>query len=938
MDTDPYSEVNETSEPPVEEVPAAEDLLEDRQYYFTDGSPYWTAEEHEASRIALAHNQAYRQALLHVSATHAPSMDRIIPGPPFHSLEKALKPMPFEWGTPDTTTISTTSWDHDVLDSPVLTGTPFSMPSPAHRVYRFSSTDPRVASPESHAQIDDGSSHAKTPSVAETEGFRLFPPNDKAWTASVHQTPALGPMYQELMDGNPCEVCVDISPHLQHTRSPLVKVRPAAGVAPYTSSPLMGHTGVPKVGALGHILPFEYRNSTLRAMGASKDPDHTGPSGEVHLYPQAMETRHQANTISRNLCPGHSGESKVRSAQLDYSTPVLEDTSDLSGKPHHVLSPRFPSCHECRALSEHSEHGAYSKCSYSGETPSGNPRDPLDSFALNRTSSDYGTSSRSRRAETSRSASDLVAYWESIHQSAKSHKPSVPENDAVAVEGSISRARAFTVEKSGVKWASWFRNLMTTPAAYKPNLTQLPKKRRVLSARNADTLRDLTHSATPRDVDTEFKKTIDNLEHLLDEAMVLASQVADREDQECIEDLELAEVDKYGAPHSPPSVHESLPSDIESSIDELPQMQIKGMVVNGDWPLMGDKPGQRQPKHYRSAPGMRNRNVMVEIPARTSSLLKSTLDSRYWLVDPEDKRFQQPRWSSTPSKPISTNRQTWEEHSPLDLSENEDSTSNSRCLPRGKIVRRIRSRLHRHSSFHRMGDGTSSCRDDDLERGEIPVTARKPVQGRNRGPLSCNYDGANDEEVHWPEELETHQATSGAQPPNDTPIRRRPGSASVPREVHSDPEQETMSRRARINNSFRLRGRAHLSIRGHQGFNLARAYRRQPVARDWSTARKRFVAAVACISTAAIGVLIGIYAGLVPSIQYWIADLYHYAILGNVYFYLGLAIPTFFFWPLPLLHGRKPYILSSLVLAMPLLFPQAISVSYLRSPYVSTWR
>ncbi|KAK4452317.1 hypothetical protein QBC34DRAFT_456338 [Podospora aff. communis PSN243] len=112
-----------------------------------------------------------------------------------------------------------------------------------------------------------------------------------------------------------------------------------------------------------------------------------------------------------------------------------------------------------------------------------------------------------------------------------------------------------------------------------------------------------------------------------------------------------------------------------------------------------------------------------------------------------------------------------------------------------------------------------------------------------------------------------------------------------------------------------LRGRSHVSVRGYQG----------PIARDWSAVRKRFVATVACLSTAAIGVLIGIYAGMVPSIQYWIADLEHYAILGNTFFYVGLAIPTFFFWPLPLLHGRKPYILSSLVLAMPLLFPQAIA-------------
>jgi MFS family permease len=135
-----------------------------------------------------------------------------------------------------------------------------------------------------------------------------------------------------------------------------------------------------------------------------------------------------------------------------------------------------------------------------------------------------------------------------------------------------------------------------------------------------------------------------------------------------------------------------------------------------------------------------------------------------------------------------------------------------------------------------------------------------------------------------------------------------------------------------------LRGRSHVSLRGGQGFSLARSQPRQPIARDWSDGRKRYVASVACISTALLGVLVGIYAGLVPSIQYYIVDLNHYAILGNVVFYFGLAIPSFFLWPLPLLHGRKPYILSSLVIAMPLLFPQAIAVSQIRSPYTSQWR
>ncbi|TGJ81466.1 hypothetical protein E0Z10_g7299 [Xylaria hypoxylon] len=136
-----------------------------------------------------------------------------------------------------------------------------------------------------------------------------------------------------------------------------------------------------------------------------------------------------------------------------------------------------------------------------------------------------------------------------------------------------------------------------------------------------------------------------------------------------------------------------------------------------------------------------------------------------------------------------------------------------------------------------------------------------------------------------------------------------------------------------------LRNRSHVSIDQEQLFSLTKSARRQPtIARDWSPARKRFVAAVACISTALIGVLVGIYAGLVPSIQYYIADFHHYAILGNVGLYLGMALPNFFCWPLPLLHGRKPYIVGGLCIAMPLLFPQAIAIGTQRSPYTSVWR
>lgn len=54
--------------------------------------------------------------------------------------------------------------------------------------------------------------------------------------------------------------------------------------------------------------------------------------------------------------------------------------------------------------------------------------------------------------------------------------------------------------------------------------------------------------------------------------------------------------------------------------------------------------------------------------------------------------------------------------------------------------------------------------------------------------------------------------------------------------------------------------------------------------------------------------------------------------------YFGLAISTIVVWPLPLLHGRKPYLLAALALALPLQFPQAIVVSEKRSPEDARFR
>ncbi|EXJ66697.1 uncharacterized protein A1O5_10368 [Cladophialophora psammophila CBS 110553] len=111
-----------------------------------------------------------------------------------------------------------------------------------------------------------------------------------------------------------------------------------------------------------------------------------------------------------------------------------------------------------------------------------------------------------------------------------------------------------------------------------------------------------------------------------------------------------------------------------------------------------------------------------------------------------------------------------------------------------------------------------------------------------------------------------------------------------------------------------------------------------PMVRNWPNSRKRLAAVVSCINVTCLGLLLGIYAGEVPAIQYVIVDLDNQVILGNLFLYLGLAIPTMVFWPLPLLHGRKPYTLAALALALCLQIPQGLMVIAFRSPDVSRYR
>ncbi|RPB08210.1 hypothetical protein P167DRAFT_466025, partial [Morchella conica CCBAS932] len=95
---------------------------------------------------------------------------------------------------------------------------------------------------------------------------------------------------------------------------------------------------------------------------------------------------------------------------------------------------------------------------------------------------------------------------------------------------------------------------------------------------------------------------------------------------------------------------------------------------------------------------------------------------------------------------------------------------------------------------------------------------------------------------------------------------------------------------------------------------------------DWSLGRKRLCAGVSCVIVVLIGFIIGCYDGEDEVIKEHLRATTAVISLGNILFIIGVAIPSLLFWPLSLLHGRKPYLLLSIALTIPLQIPQALSL------------
>lgn len=448
----------------------------------------------------------------------------------------------------------------------------------------------------------------------------------------------------------------------------------------------------------------------------------------------------------------------------------------------------------------------------------------------------------------------------------------------------------------------WLKDLLHQPDTYTSKLTHLPGstgRRNTVSTpgsvlwsyrKDPSTLRPVTRHS----VDHRYQSTFKDLENILDNAVRLA--------KEAVEHVEHPE--SKGSSHlsATGSRYQELGSENSDRSHHEPDMRTGSIVV---------------PVPQRISSLLRLGKVLDSRPRR-ASLGSSTDKSKHLPMPPPDRNIRR----ECPS-PIS---HAYHENRPGEV------------LPNSREVRNC-IRVFRQPPIHQRGSSLN-LKGAAAEANVTTVEKTPSTPGNHFADAErWSLDGTPSDVVDSStQQKRTHAGAKDNTPSGPSRRLVHPYTAPLSGQDIELQESNTPASAPQRPGVLNLRGRSHISLRGVQGFSLARSHPRQSIARDWSDGRKRYVASVACISTALIGVLVGIYAGLVPSIQYYIVDLNHYAILGNVVFYFGLAIPSFFFWPLPLLHGRKPYILSSLVIAMPLLFPQAIAVSQIRSPYTSQWR
>ncbi|KAF5874954.1 putative polyamine transport protein [Botrytis fragariae] len=588
----------------------------------------------------------------------------------------------------------------------------------------------------------------------------------------------------------------------------------------------------------------------------------------------------------------------------------------------------------------------------------------------------------------------------------------------------------------------WLKELLSSNDAYAPRLTALPPRSRRAEALSGSSGRQRSFTAPtepveelflgataspletkpkitfadPKDkgaaVAATFTRTINDLEKLLNEALSIAKQAAERNDDNSVPNIlnNAAAILKGGRQFMdsgktsvPQKVRRKPRAEVMSSVESLPSAHESARSYSGT-----STEGNTDDDEFTDdeiidqAP---TTDTIIEAPAERQEYLKIIDPS---LDTPEQdfrRRERSATWDSSRAlqaldipvdakkQRILTQRHSIPRQSTAGVSPSSESNRVNSNPVNGNLEKPSRTTtsggfgwqdiserptIYQSPSILRSQSGEEVRPGKQLYEEDTTTLAKLPVTTlRGKSSVSNSLDGSHPSETvdfqtgFHHEYIMQHVEGRGGLARSQPRSRLRSRAQTQYRQVAQGGEggdagagaggeedrdkvvelrdqrpamnRDGSNRSANINMNmshhfFNLQGKRHVSLKEHKGFSLARTHKRRPIARDWSPSRKRFTAVITCLSTFLIGLVIGIYAGEVPSIQYSIVDLHHFTVLGNVFFFIGLAIPTTFFWPLPLLHGRKPYILGSMSLAMPLLFPQALAVGATRNPKLAGWR
>lgn len=384
-----------------------------------------------------------------------------------------------------------------------------------------------------------------------------------------------------------------------------------------------------------------------------------------------------------------------------------------------------------------------------------------------------------------RSASELVAYWESIQgdNDAKNATPApqglpqrpradstiispnfmgntnrtllgkapeeklypVAEHISVPTDNNSDPAATSPAMANLNRTRAWLRDLIKQPQPYKTRFTELPHRDLMHEPLledydSADPRSLLRKSTADASIDMKFRSTVNNLENLLSEAMELAAATAQREvDHQCPDYYELDELTHRDVP-TPASLDESFPSENGSMVNEVGDFDYWTAVESALGIQPSNDSNRREPKHYRSAPGMRSRNVAVKIPVRKSSLMKPKVKSSYsTLGGPHHEDFDEepPVHDPAPGPADLRTKQSSRSVIPASPPASTDSPPTLGCLPR--VASRLKSYrsfgairpLRRVSSLRPQADGAMDTPDDESDSTIIRASLkhRVPVSG-----------------------------------------------------------------------------------------------------------------------------------------------------------------------------------------------------------------